>query len=144
MEGARWRTTRPRGYGRVGSAMSVIKFPGGGGGGRKPLGPKPIYVFAPTYEQLGDTPRKLCLGYTRDEAINRFYEGGVSPHVDPRVFTLSTAPKWVKFQLVSQLMTLRAMDHPLRSIEEEALGRLGGNPYEYGKGPRLPGRKKRR
>jgi hypothetical protein len=134
---------------RVETPMSVINFPKRPSDGADPpeagpRGPKPIFVFAPLYEQLDTTPRKLCLGYTRELAKIRFYEGGLASHIEPRVFSLATAPKWVKFQLVSQLLILRLMEQPLSPVDEDAFTRLGDDPHRYGKGPRLAKLPKRR
>jgi hypothetical protein len=124
--------------------MTVIQFPKPPNGVPPPKAtkPKPIYVFAPLIDQLADSPRKLCLGYSKEEAKTRFYEGGLGSYIEPRLFVLSTAPDWVKYQLVSQLVTLREMRHPLSPVDEDALDRLGDDPHRYGKGPRRPKKRK--
>jgi hypothetical protein len=113
--------------------MTVIKFP-------KSFDAKPvrrtIFICTPSYDDVVDAKRKFGLGYSREEAEARFFEGGSNLALETRTFTVATAPKWLKYQIVSQLLLFLAMDQPLSSIDEDALARLGTDSHKYGAGPR--------
>jgi hypothetical protein len=84
--------------------------------------------------------KKIGLGYSRDQAYARFYEGGINQHIETRIFTLVTAPRWLKFQLVTQLEIFVQNGQPLSPVDEETRERLGLDPYKYGKRLRRPKR----
>jgi hypothetical protein len=113
--------------------MAVLRFPTASDSKR---GPRPIHVCAPSHEDRLYATRKIGLGYSRDEARTRFYEGGLNQFIETRTFTLATAPKWLKLWLMTQLEMHVQNGQPLSPVDEEARERLGPDPYKYGKGLR--------
>jgi hypothetical protein len=120
--------------------MTVIRFPLTPGAGSR--SPRPIYVRAPSHEDLPYATRKICLGYTRDEAEMRFCEGGLNLDIEAKTFTLTTLPKWLKVQVMSQFDVFIGTGQPLSEVEEDARQRLGPDPYKYGQGLRKTKRKR--
>jgi hypothetical protein len=122
--------------------MTVIRFPRRPAAG--PSGPFPIYVCAPSFEEMKDTKKKFGLGWSRSEARVAFYGGdSESQQVETRVFTLATAPGTLKFHVVHQLEIFVGLGQPLSDVEEEVRRRLGSNPFAYSdRGPSAPKRKR--
>jgi hypothetical protein len=81
-------------------------------------------------------PRGSGLGYSREEAAARFFEGGSNRGIETRTFTVASAPRWLRYQIVSQLLLFVAMDQLLSEIDEAILAKLGRDPHKYGKAPR--------
>jgi hypothetical protein len=117
--------------------MTVIQFPKTI---ERKRGPVPIFVCAPSYADMVHAKKKFGLGYSREEATARFYEGGGSQEIETRVFTLATAPGWLRFHIVQQLQLHLLRGQPLSPVDEETRARLGDDPYAHGKGPRKPKR----
>jgi hypothetical protein len=118
--------------------MTIIPFPKIA---RERRGPVPIFVCAPLYVDMEAPERKFGLGYSREAASTRFYEGGQSRDIETKIFSLATAPKWLKFHIVSQFLIFLAQGQPLSPVDQETRDRLGDDPYRYGEGP---GKKKRK
>jgi hypothetical protein len=120
----------------------VIKFPKPPTG--SPSGPRPIYVCAPSTDDMVRTKKKFGLGYTKQEAIVAFYGGDPqSLQIATRLFTLSTAYGALKFHIVHQLAIFVGNSQPLNEVETDTQDRLGMNPYIYAsKPPRAPKRKR--
>lgn len=112
--------------------MTVIPFPGTFEGEEEA---RAFYVCAPRQEELHVASRKFGLGHSRKEAEARFFEGGANKGMKTRISKVDTAPNWVKHQIVSQLMLFRSAGQPLSAIDEEVLGVLGTDAYQYGDGP---------
>jgi hypothetical protein len=121
--------------------MTVIPFPRKATGPKKAIGergPVPIFICLPSYEDMADARPTFGLGYSREEAQLTFYAGGRNQEIQTRIFSLQTAPKWVKWWVVSQYGLFEVSGQPLSPVDEEVRKRLGVDPYRYGKGPRLP------
>jgi hypothetical protein len=120
--------------------MTVIRFPGTFEGKEEP---RAIYVCAPSkkdwpFAQKGG----FGLGLSPEKATARFFEGGVNHGMKTRTFKVDTAPDWVKYVVVSQLMLFISLGQPLSSIDEDALAVLGRDASQYGDGP-MPRRSSR-
>jgi len=113
--------------------MTVIRFPKAF---EAPPEAPTLSVCAPKQEELELAKSKFGLGHSRKEAEARFFEGGANMGMKTRTFKVETAPNWVKHQVVSQLMLFKARGQPLSPTDEEALGVLGMDAYQYGDGPR--------
>lgn len=116
--------------------MTVIPFPHTPGESKRV--PRPIYVCAPSHEDLLHATRKSGFGYSKKEARTRFYEGGLNHDIDTRISNLKTAPDWLRFWLTNQFLMHIENGQPLSPVEEEARARLGPDPYVYGERLRKP------
>ena len=112
--------------------MTVIRFPTSFGGKQEP---PTLYVCAPSREDLLVAQRKFGLGHSREAATTQFFAGGANLGIEARTFKIDKAPKWVRHQVVSQLLLFVARNQPLGPLDDEALTVLGLDAYAYGDGP---------